>query len=90
VVVASLGYAGDRVDAYTVDVPAGTSAQAELSAGGRGLTMRALSVKTTDAKLQAVAGMRGSSPIALPAGRSLLVVARSQGAGPYTLVLSGA
>lgn len=89
-VVASLGYAGDRVDAYTVDVPAGTTAHAVLSKGAQGLAMRALAIKATDAQLEAVAGMRGSSQITLHAGRSLLVVARGQGAGPYTLVLSGA
>ena len=36
VVVASLGWADDTVDAYTVDVPAGTTARAALAAGCAG------------------------------------------------------
>jgi hypothetical protein len=91
VVVASLGYADDRVDAYTVDVPAGTSARAVLRSGGSGLTLGVLPVKATDVQLKAVARTRTrASQVALPAGRSLLVVARAHGAGPYTLALSGA
>jgi subtilisin family serine protease len=90
VVVASLGYGGDRVDAFTVVVPAGAKAHAILRKGARGLTLRALSVRTTDAVLGAVPQARGrSSQVALPAGRSLVVVTRAQGAGPYTLALSG-
>lgn len=89
VVVASLGYAGDRVDAYTVDVPAGTTARAVLRTGAAGLTLRRLPVKATDAMLAAVPGATPTPQVALPGGRSLLVVARSQGAGPYTLALSG-
>jgi hypothetical protein len=91
VVVASLGYAGDHVDAYTVDVPASTRAQAVLRGGASGLTLAVLPVTAGDRRLQAAAGARTSaSHVALPAGRSLLVVARAQGAGPYTLALSGA
>jgi Subtilase family len=91
VVVASLGWAGDKVDAYEVDVPAGTTARAVIRRGEQGLALRVLPIHTTDAKLAAVARVRPrASTIALPAGRSLLVVARSQGAGAYTLALSGA
>jgi hypothetical protein len=91
VVVASLGWAGDRVDAYTVDVPAGTTATAVLRRGGSGLVLRRLPIRTTDPALLGVARMRPvGSQITLPAGRSLLVVARAQGAGPYTLALVGA
>jgi hypothetical protein len=91
VVVASLGWAGDTVDAYTVDVPAGTTARAVLRRGGTGLTLRRLPIHTTDAAVRAVAGKRPvGSQITLPAGRSLLVVGRGQGAGPYTLALVGA
>ena len=89
VVVASLGYAGDRVDAYTVDVPAGTTARAVLRTGAAGLTMRRLPVRATDTMLDAVPGAKPTAQVGLPAGRSLLVVARRQGAGPYTLALSG-
>ena len=89
VVVASLGYAGDRVDAYTVVVPAGTTARAVLRTGAAGLTMRRLPVKATDAMLDAVPGARPLAQVTLPAGRSLLVVGRNQGARPYTLALSG-
>ncbi|MDX6627763.1 MAG: serine protease [Gaiellales bacterium] len=91
VVIASLGWAGDRVDAYVVDMPAGKRGRAVIRRGGRGLTMRVLPIHTTDPKLTAVAGMRSHvSQVALHGGRSLLVVARSQGAGAYTLALSGA
>jgi len=89
VVIASLGWAGDRVDAYTVDVPAGTTARAVLRAGAQGIAMRVLPIHTTDAKLRAVAGLAHISQVTLQAGRSLLVVARAMGAGPYTLALSG-
>jgi hypothetical protein len=90
VVVASLGWAGDRVDAYRVDVPAGTKAQAVLRRGGKGVAMKVLSVHADDAELRAVAGMRPrQAPVALRAGRSLLVVARGRGEGAYTLALSG-
>jgi hypothetical protein len=49
-----------------------------------------LRVRTTDAKLAAAArrATRGSQ-VTLPAGRSLLVVSRTQGQGPYKLALSG-
>ena len=90
VVVASLGYAGDMVDAYTVDVPAGRKARAFLRKGGAGLTMRVLPVKATDATVAAVRRARPAAQVALPSGRSLLVVARRAGAGPYTLALAGA
>jgi hypothetical protein len=91
VVVASLGWAGDRLDAYTVDVPAGTTARAVLRRGGKGLTLRRLPIRATDAVLTGVPRKRpAGSQITLPAGRSLLVVARGQGAGPYTLALVGA
>jgi Subtilase family len=91
VVVASLGWAGDNVDAYTVDVPAGASGRALLRDGAAGVTMRVLPVTATDAQLTAVARARpGAAQVALPPGRSLLVVARGAGAGPYTLALSGA
>jgi subtilisin family serine protease len=89
VVVASLGYAGDQIDAYPVDVPAGT--KAVLRRGGRGLTLRVLSVSATDKALNAVARKRSRAlQISLPPGRHLLVVARSRGAGPYTLALTRA
>jgi hypothetical protein len=88
-VVASLGFAGDRVDAYTVDVPAGAKARAVLRTGAAGLTMRVLPVTATDAMLAAVPRARPVAQVALPAGRWLLVVARGQGGGPYTLALSG-
>jgi Subtilase family len=91
VVVASLGYAGDDVDAYTVDVPRGATVRATLRGGARGLTLDALPAGTTDAKLWAAArGRPRASQITLPSGRSLVVVGRNQGAGPYTLALSGA
>jgi subtilisin family serine protease len=90
VVVASLGWARDKVDAYTVDVPAGTQAQAVLRHGGQGVAMKVLSVKASDDQLMAVARLPPrAAPLLLPAGRSLLVVARSQGEGAYTLALSG-
>jgi hypothetical protein len=91
VVVASLGYAGDRIDAYTVEVPAGAKVRAVLRTGGAGLALRSLSVRATDALLNGVARERtqAAEQISLPAGRSLLVVTRNQGQGPYTLALSG-
>jgi Subtilase family len=91
IVVASLGYAGDRIDAYTVDVPAGTKARAVLRKGGAGVTLRSLSVKASDALLTGVARerTRPTAQIALPTGRSLLVVTRNRGQGTYTLALSG-
>jgi hypothetical protein len=48
-------------------------------------------VKATDALLAGVARARtqATEQIALPAGRSLLVVTRNQGHGPYTLALPG-
>jgi hypothetical protein len=84
VVVASLGYAGDAVDAYPVVVGGGKGARAVLRRGGRGLTLRVLPFHAGDA---AGARTRGAS-VAVPPGRHLLVVARSAGAGPYTLKLS--
>ena len=91
VVVASLGWAGDTRDIYTVDVPAGTTARAVLRRGGNGLTLRRLPIGATDAVLTGVPRKRpAGGQITLPAGRSLLVVARGQGAGPYTLALVGA
>ena len=91
VVVASLGYAGDDVDAYTVDVPKGATVRATLRRGARGLTLGVLPTGTTDAKLWAYArGHAPASQITLPSGRSLLVVGRTKGAGPYRLALSGA
>ena len=91
VVVASLGWAGDTRDVYTVDVPAGTTATAVLRRGGNGLTLRRLPIGATDAVLTGVPRKRPTGgQITLPAGRSLLVVARGQGAGPYTLALVGA
>jgi subtilisin family serine protease len=90
VVVASLGWAGDHVDAYAVDVPAGTSAKAVLRSDAQGVTLQRLPIGTTNAALDAVADLRAHpSEVALPPGRSLVVVARRQGAGPYTLSLSG-
>ena len=90
VVVASLGWAGDDLDAYTVDVPAGATARAVVRRGGAGVSLHVLRVRTTDAKLAAAArrATRGSQ-VTLPAGRSLLVVSRTQGQGPYKLALSG-
>lgn len=89
VIVASLGYAGDSVDAYPIDIPAGAKVRAVLRRGGRGLTMRVLPLHTTDAVLSAVARTRShGAQMALPAGRHLLVVGRSTGAGPYTLALA--
>ncbi len=70
-------------------MPAGRKARASLRKGGKGLTMRVLPVKATDAMVAAVAGARSPAQVALPSGRSLLVVARRSGAGPYTLGLSG-
>jgi subtilisin family serine protease len=90
VVIASLGYAGDRVDAYTVEVPAHRHAQAVLRRAGRGVTVKVLSIHASDADLAAVSRARsGASRAALPPGNSLVVVTRKQGAGPYTLALSG-
>jgi hypothetical protein len=45
----------------------------------------------TDALLNGVARERtqAAEQVALPTGRSLLVVTRNQGQGPYTLALSG-
>ena len=50
-----------------------------------------LSVKSTDALLAGVARerTRPTAQIALPTGRSILVVTRNQGQGAYTLALSG-
>jgi subtilisin family serine protease len=90
VVVASVGYAGDAVDAYAVDVPKGRSARALLRAPARGLTLRVLRLPASDAALRGAARGRRATQAALPAGRSLVVVARSGGgAGPYRLVVSG-
>jgi hypothetical protein len=90
VVVASLGWAGDRVDAYTVDVPSGATVRATVRRGGRGLALVSLPVGTPQTKLMAVGGLRPrTAPLTLPSGRSLLVVGRREGAGPYTLALSG-
>ena len=90
VVVASLGYAGDVLDVYRVDVPAGAGVQATLRKGARGLTLRVLRVTATDAQLGVQLRSRAQTgQIAVPAGRWLLVVARAHGAGPYTLALSG-
>jgi hypothetical protein len=91
VVVASLGYAGDAVDAYPIVVPAGTQARARLRRGAQGVTMRVLPFRASDAAITAVAGEspRGAQVVLSP-GRHLLVVARSQGAGPYTLTLTRA
>jgi hypothetical protein len=91
VVVASLGLAGEDVDAYMVDVPKGATVRATLRRGARGLTLGVLPAGTTDAKLWAYArGHAAASQISLRGGRSLLVVGRNKGAGPYTLALSGA
>jgi hypothetical protein len=52
--------------------------------------MRRLSIHAPDRKLFAVVRTRRPvSQVTLPAGRSLLVVARAHGQGPYTLALSG-
>jgi hypothetical protein len=88
VVVASLGYAGDAVDAYPIVVPAGKRGRAVLRRGGRGLTMRVLPFHASDAAIAAVASGPSRAQVALPPGRHLLVVARSQGAGAYTLALA--
>jgi hypothetical protein len=89
VVVASLGYAGDAVDAYPVVVGGGKGARAVLRRGARGLTLRVLPFHAGDAAIAAVAGARSrGASVAVPPGRHLLVVARSAGAGPYTLKLS--
>jgi hypothetical protein len=89
--VASLGQAGDHVDVYMVDVPKGATVRATLRRGARGLRLDVLPTGATDLKLRAAArGQSRSSQITLPGGRSLLVVRRSKGAGPYTLALSGA
>ena len=90
VVVASIGYAGDQVDAYTVEVPAHKRAQAVLRRAGRGVTVKVLPIHASDADLAAAVRARsGATRAAVPAGRSLVVVTRGQGAGPYTLALSG-
>jgi hypothetical protein len=89
VVVASLGWAGDAVDAYTVDVPPGTTARAVLRKGGPGVVLAVMPTTTEEAALRAVARRRvHASQAAVPAGRHLVVVARSRGAGAYTLALS--
>ena len=90
VVVASLGWADDKVDAYTVDVPAGRG-QAVLQRGGQGLTMQRAAGprRRRQARGRRRARARAPRRSPLPAGRSLLVVARSQGQGPYKLALSG-
>lgn len=87
VVVASLGWAGDSVDAYTVDVPVGTTAQAVLRSGGPGVSLGVLSIRAKDDALAAVA-RTNASEVVVPEGRHLVVVARSHGAGAYTLALS--
>ena len=51
--------------------------------------MRVLPVTAEDAALRATAGARAASQITLPAGRSLVVVTRRQGAGPYKLAFVG-
>jgi subtilisin family serine protease len=90
VVVASLGWAGDTVDAYTVDVPAGRTVRATIRRGAQGITMRELPIHAPDSTFAAAARSRAAAgQVTLHAGRSLLVVARAQGAGPYTLALSG-
>jgi Subtilase family len=89
VVVASLGYAGDSIDAYPVDVPSGSKVRAVLRRGGRNLTMRLLPLHTTDAALDAAARSHArGTQLAIPPGRHLLVVARSTGAGSYALALA--
>jgi len=90
VVVASLGWAHDSVDAYTVDVPAGATARAVLKEGAKGIAMKVLPITASDAELGAVVHQRPGAPqVPLPAGRSLLVVARAQGEGSYTVAVSG-
>ena len=82
---------GRHVDAYTVDMPAGTTA-APRSQGWAGHDDAGAlgDARPTRRSRPSPASARAAAQIALPAGRSLLVVARSQGAGPYTLALSGA
>ena len=53
VVIASIGYAGDHVDAYTVDVPRGKRARAVLRKTGRGVTVKVLPIRATDADVAA-------------------------------------
>ena len=48
--VASIGYAGDHVDAYTVQVPRGKHAQAVLRKAGRGVSVKVLPIRATDAR----------------------------------------
>jgi len=86
-VVASIGYAGDHVDAYTVEVPRGRHARALLRKAGRGVSVKVLSIHATDADVSRARS--GATKAAVPAGTSLVVVTRKQGAGAYTLVLSG-
>ena len=82
VVVASLGWAGDTVDAYTVDVPAGTTARAVLRQGGQGVAMqvlldprdRATPQLTAVARTRAGAGLAGRR--CRRAARSLVVAAQ--------------
>ena len=89
VVVASLGWAGDAVDAYTVDVPVGTTARAVLRSAAPGISLGVLSTRSKDDALAAVARARTRpTQVVVPEGRHLVVVARSQGAGAYRLVLS--
>ena len=88
VVIASLGYAGDTVDAYPVIVGAGRTAHAALRHAAPALAMQVLPLRASDAAIAAVARSRARTSIAVPPGRHLLVVARAQGAGPYTLALS--
>ncbi len=70
--------------------PAGKKAHAPCCGRARsGLTMRVLPFARDRRGDRGSRGRaRRGSQIALPAGRSLLVVARAQGAGPYTLALS--
>jgi hypothetical protein len=64
-------------------------AHARLRHGGQGLTMRVLPFRASDAAITAVEGARPrGAQVALSPGRHLLVVARSQGAGPFSLALS--
>ena len=80
-VVASLGWAGDTIDAYRVDVPAGRTARAVLRQGGQGLTMRVLPIGASDTQLDAVARMR---PGDLPgrSERGQLAAGRRPRSGP--------
>ena len=87
VVVASLGWAGDTVDAYVVDMPAGTTGRAVLRSGGQGLTMRVLSGARPTPSSGPWPARARTRPPGRPARRPLAAGRRPQrrGKGPTCL-----